>query len=822
MNTLPALLVVPVLALGLAAPGAARSAQEPGYRLPPPGVVRLVDAPPTPTASVSPDGRWLLLVERPSLPTLADVSRPWLPMAGTRVDPGAVRPWSASDPVGLVVQDLRAVRAGAAEGVERRLALPAEARVVSTAFSPDGGRLAYSLAAEGGSDLWVVELDGGEPRRVATRLAGVLDSGFGWTPDSAALVCLLRPEGFFEPPPRPPVPLGPRVQESRGRATPVRTYQDLLRDAHDEVLFAFYTTAQVARVDLEGRATPLGEPARVASAEPSPDGAHLLVEIVERPFSYVLPSWRFPRRFEVWSPDGEVERVVAEIPLGEGIPLHGVRTGPRSLQWRAGAPATLAWVEALDGGDPEAEVPHRDRWMTWDAPFADGAARELVRVEHRAWGVTWFADGARFVTTEFDRDVNRRRTLLHDPASDAGPVVLDDRNYRDRYADPGSLVTTRDARGSRVVREDGTSVYRSGRGASADGDRPFLDRLDLATGETVRLWRCAPGEYESVTGVVASRADAPPVVVTRRESASEPPNYHLLDLGAETGTALTEFPHPAPELAGIRKELLRYERDDGVALTATLYLPADHVEGERLPLVVWAYPLEFDDGATAGQVRGTPHRFTYPRGSSHLFFLTQGYAVLDGASMPVVGDPETVNDTFVEQIVAAARAGIEAAVERGAADPDRVGVGGHSYGAFMTANLLAHCDLFRAGVARSGAYNRTLTPFGFQSERRTLWEAPEVYFAISPFLHADDVDEPLLLLHGADDPNPGTFPVQSERMFHAIKGNGGVVRHVELPSEGHGYRARESVLHTLAEMFAWFDEHVKHAPPRAAEAGFGR
>ncbi|MBI5364995.1 MAG: S9 family peptidase, partial [Planctomycetes bacterium] len=383
------------------------------------------------------------------------------------------------------------------------------------------------------------------------------------------------------------------------------------------------------------------------------------------------------------------------------------------------------------------------------------------------------------------------------------------------------LLTTPNESGERVVRLDGNFVYRSGRGASKDGERPFLDRYDLRTKTTERLWQCASGTYETLVSVHASSAAAKPVVVTSFETPKEAPNFLLRDLGAEKPRALTHFPDPQPALRGVKQELVKYARADGVELSGTLYLPADWKPGTRLPLFVWAYPLEFTDAATAGQVSGSPNRFVRVRGASQILFALHGWAVLDNASMPVVGDPETMNDTFLEQIVAASKAAIDFCVERGVADRERVAVGGHSYGAFMTANLLAHCDLFKAGVARSGAYNRTLTPFGFQSERRTIWEAPKSYLALSPFLEAHKVNEPLLLIHGARDDNTGTFPIQSERMYAAIQGNGGKARLVLLPGEAHGYSARESVLHTVAEMFEWCDRYARDAQPAAANGARG-
>ena len=440
----------------------------------------------------------------------------------------------------------------------------------------------------------------------------------------------------------------------------------------------------------------------------------------------------------------------------------------------------------------------------------------MLRVEHRARGLTFLRDPSLVITAEYDRDRRWIRALLHDLDGSTAPRVLDDRSIRDRYADPGRITTVPTATGHRVVLQQGPWIFRAGGGASPEGVFPFLDRQNLQSMETERLWRCVEGVYESVAAVW--EADDGLRFITRHETPISPPNYRLHTPGPEAAVALTDFPDPTPQIRGIHKEVVTYKRADGVQLNATLYLPADYQPGTRLPLIVWAYPIEFNDPATAGQVSRSPYRFARIRGSSHLHLLTQGYAIMDGATMPIIGDPETMNDTFIEQAVASARAAIDKAVELGVADPDRVGVGGHSYGAFMTANLLAHSDLFRAGVARSGAYNRTLTPFGFQAERRPLWEARDVYFTVSPFMHADRITDPILLIHGELDNNSGTYPIQSRRLFKAIKGNGGIARLVMLPNESHGYRARESVLHVLAEMIDWYDRYLKYAEPGLAPA----
>ncbi|MEQ1893539.1 MAG: prolyl oligopeptidase family serine peptidase, partial [Planctomycetota bacterium] len=628
-----------------------------------------------------------------------------------------------------------------------------------------------------------------------------------------ALVVRLVPEGARAPEPKA-VPSGPAVQETSGSSTPLRTYQDLLADAESEARFEHFARVQLARIDVaSGALTKFGTPDLYVDASPSPDGSHWLVTTLERPFSYVLPWSLFPQTIELRTKDGAKVRTIAEVPAGENIPMEGVRTGPRGVTWQASAPATVVWSEALDGGDPAKKAEWRDRWLALAAPYT-GEPREFLRLAQRARGLSWFADGERYLAGEYDRDRRWLKTFQGSLSKPGEARVIEDRSSNDRYGDPGAPVTEVGPLGTRVVLEENGHLYRAGQGHSPAGPRPFFDRSSLADGKGTRLWQSAEGRYETYAGL-ARRGDKGLALLTSSESPIDPPNYQLRDLGAGSVTALTNFPDPTPEIRGLTQELLTYERADGVKLSGTLYLPAGYKPGTKLPLFVWAYPLEFNDAATAGQVTNSPHRFVRMRGPTHLVFAAQGWAVLDNATMPIVGDPATMNDTFLEQIVAASAAAIDACVAKGVADPERVLVGGHSYGAFMTANLLAHSDLFRAGIARSGAYNRTLTPFGFQSERRTLWEAPESYTKLSPFFRADAIDEPLLMIHGEKDSNPGTFPIQSERLYQAIKGNGGTARLVMLPGEDHGYQARESVLHTVAEMLEWGERHVRSAGPRA-------
>jgi dipeptidyl aminopeptidase/acylaminoacyl peptidase len=581
-------------------------------------------------------------------------------------------------------------------------------------------------------------------------------------------------------------------------------------------LFEYYASSQLALVDSRsGKTTDVGQPGIFQSAEPAPDGNHFLVARLHRPFSYLHPAFAFPRDVEVWDTKGRVVYKVASLPLADQVPIGGVPTGPRNYRWQPTAPATLVWVEALDSGDPKKKVPFRDRVLSLSAPFSE-APKEMLKTEQRFAGAAW-GEKNLLLVTDFDRDRRWTRTVIIDPSNPSvAPKTLWSRNVQDRYADPGTPVSRVLPNGERVILQNGGSIYLTGTGSTPEGDRPFLDRLDLQTLKTERLFRSDANQYESFVALLDDNAKE---FITRQESPTAAPNYYLRTTSASGGgapiRALTNYPDPTPQLRGIKKQLVTYKRADGVQCSFTLYLPPGYKEGTRLPTVVWAYPLEFNDAGTAGQVSGSTQRATQITGPSHLFFLLEGYAVLDNATMPVVGDPETVNNTYVEQIVMSAKAAIDKAAEMGVTDPERVGVGGHSYGAFMTANLLAHSDLFRAGIARSGAYNRTLTPFGFQSERRTIWEAPDLYMKVSPFLFANKINEPILFIHGEADDNPGTFPIQSERMYQAVKGNGGAVRLVTLPLEAHGYTGRETIEHVLYEMISWFDKYVKNAPSRA-------
>jgi len=783
------------------------------WKSPPPEIVRILDAPPAPMVSVDPTKQRLLLSHLTGLPPLADLARPMLRLAGSRIDPGTNGRHGPRRIVGLSLMQID-------DGKEKRVELPPDVDVGMPSWAQDGRRFAFTLTHGDGIEVWVGDAREGTARAVTPRRVNGTGRPFQWMPGGRALLCELVPEKRGAMPERPAVPAGPAIQESSADAGPVRTYQDLLRDAHDEALFDHFFTSELVLVDLEAGATrTIGAPALFDDVEPAPSGELLLVTRRVKPWSWLFPAGSFPAITEVWTLDGRLVREIERHPLLDNVPIEGVKTGPRAIGWRPDRPATLTWAEALDGGDPKRKVERRDRWMELDPAAPGGEPREILRTEHRFTGAQWLDRGDVALVREFDRDRRWMRAWIVDVSKAApAPRLLWDRSVQDRYGDPGVFLTTLNAAGRSVILTHDGALLLAGNGATRTGDRPFLARLGLADFASRRLWECEGECLESVATWLAPDGSR---ILTRHESPRDPPNWHVRELaGPSAGTrrAVTRFPDPAPQLRSIEKRLVTYARKDGVALSATLHLPPGFVEGQRRPLVVWAYPQEFNDAATAGQVSGSPWQFTMLRGTSHLFLLLCGYVVMDGATMPVVGDPETANDTFVEQIVASAQAAIDHADALGAGDRARVGVGGHSYGAFMTANLLAHCDLFRAGVARSGAYNRSLTPFGFQNERRTFWEAPDVYMRLSPFTHATKINEPLLLIHGELDNNQGTFPIQSERLYQAVKGAGGTARLVLLPHEAHGYQARESTLHVLAEMIEWFDRHLKVVAP-AASAG---
>jgi len=825
---LVALLLVPAIGFGQT-PAAPQVAMTSGYNQPPQNILDIMRAPSPPVPYVSPTGDRILLVSWEDYPSIARVATPFLRLAGVRIEPKNHSKHDTPGGYGIAPSARSFDLVNVSDGAVTHVSLPEGGCPGSPEWSADGKRFAFANVAADSVELWVGDAKTGAVHRIpGVMLNPMLEDEFQWMPDQKTLLVKLVPQQLGPPPARPEIPFGPSIQESTGADAQSSTYEnrDTLNNLYDEDLFDYYATAQIALIDTDsGSISSIGKPDRYAQLDPAPDGRNLLVEILHKPYSYITTHERFPRNLDVWDlakPSSVVSHSVASLPLADRVPIHGVPLGPRHFSWRATDPATLVWAEALDGGDWNVQVPNRDKVMLLKAPFL-GSPEEVLRTEQRYAGLIWGEQPGVALMTEYDENRHWRRSFLvnlDEPKQP--PRLLWDLSTDERYANPGNPVRRRLPNGAIVLRQDRDAIFLAGTGASTEGDRPFLDRLDLRTMRSERLFRSSKTEYEYF---LAFTAPGSRQFLTWNQSPNTPPNAfnRKLDAGIKapsgeavfksTSVALTHIPNPTPEVGRIQKRLVKYKRADGVDLSFTLYTPPGYQEGTRVPTILYAYPLDYADASKAGQVSGSQATFTRLR--NYRLLLMAGYAIIDNAAFPVVGDPKKAYDTYLEQLVADAKAAVDEAVRLGVADPERIGVTGHSHGALMTANLVAHSDLFRAGVATSGSYNKSLTPFGFQNERRSVWEVPEVYRNVSPFFYADKLKTPLLIVHGADDANPGTTPLQASKLYEAIRGNGGTTRLVMLPHEPHWYAARESNEQLVYEMLRWFDTHVKNAPPRA-------
>ena len=830
---LAAAVLFATLTSGLVAQSAPKATVKPaeatsGYNQPPKEILDVMRAGSPPQPIVSPTHDSILLVSWQDYPSMARVATPFLRLAGVRVEPANHSKHDTPGGYGITPCATNYDLVHVADSKQLHVALPGTACPGEPVWAADGKHFAFVNLATDSVELWIGDAATAQAHKIPTvRLNPMFDDAFLWMPDQKTLLVKLVPKTLGPPPKETNAPIGPSIQETTGQKGTSSTYEvrDTLNNKHDEDVFDYYAATQLALINVATEAVmPIGKQANYEDLDPAPDGKHVRVTYIHKPYSYVTTHDRFPQEVEVWDisqPTHVSVHTIASLPLADRVPIHGVPLGPRDFDWRATDPATLVWAEALDGGDWNVNVPQRDKIMLSKAPF-DAPAAEIARTEQRYSGYAWSEKPGVALLTEYDQNKHWRKTYqvnVDDPQQK--PRLLWDLSTDELYKDPGRTVRRQLPNGPSVILQEGDSIYLRGQGASPEGDRPFLDRLNLSSQQSERLFRSEKTCYEQFLAFTGSDTKS---FLTWHQSPTDPPNAFKRTLGnqidppvaeatySSTSAPITHIPDPAPAVRAIKKRLVKYKRADGLDLSFTLYTPPDYKEGTRVPTILYAYPLDYADSSTAGQVSGSQQTFTQLR--QYRLLLLAGYAIIDRAAFPIIGDPKKAYDTYLDQLVADAKAAVDEAVRQGVADPDRIGVTGHSHGALMTVNLVAHSDLFRAGVATSGSYNKTLTPFGFQNERRSVWEAPDVYVKVSPFFVADKIKTPILLMHGAEDANPGTIPLQSVKLYEAIRGNGGTTRLVLLPHEPHWYTAMESNEQEVYEMLTWFDKYVKNAPPR--------
>ncbi|PRD49332.1 S9 family peptidase [Sphingobacterium haloxyli] len=776
------------------------------YQKPSEEILALADFKRPPSVMLSPDKQWMVLSYRATYKSLEELNQQEVRLAGLRINPIT----NISSRV-TYVNDIRLKRLGD-DGEVEVSGLPEHPRIANMSFSPDDKFLALTHTAADGVELWVVELETAQARKLTdTDLNAAMGRPYTWYGDGNALLISKLPTE------RPALidsskdlPIGPIVSTSDGQISQLRTYQDLLKNPHDEANFETLAQSELYTVNLEGQQSKFLDKALYDQYAFSPDGQYLLVTVIKRPFSYVVSLRSFPQETTVYDLEGNPIKVVNEVPLNEIQPkgFSSTRKGKRHMYWRGDKPASLYYVEALDGGDASQVATYRDELFSWEAPF-DRNPVSLVKVTDRFSNVIWGDDEHALIYTSW-YDTRSEKIFALNPKTKDQRLVLE-RNSQDRYKAPGDVYTARNGYGRHVIYMDKNNSYWVSDGYTKEGQFPYIAEMDWSTLNRKHIYTVDnPGKKEDIVSLVdVKKGD----ILVSIQSQTEYPNFYLKNIRKNKVTALTAFKNPFQSLEGVYKEVIHYKRNDGVNLSGTLYLPAGYdreAKSAKLPLLIWAYPTEYKDRTTAGQSTANPHAFTFPSYGSFVYWVTKGYAVLDNAAFPIIGEgEEEPNDTFIEQLIANGAAAIDAVDNLGYIDKSRVGVGGHSYGAFMTANLLSHSDLFAVGIARSGAYNRTLTPFGFQREQRNYWDDPGLYNRMSPFMNAEKMKTPMLLIHGDADNNPGTFTLQTERYFQALKNLGAPVRMVLLPLESHGYAAEENILHTLWEQDQFLEKYLK-------------
>lgn len=778
------------------------------YQQPPKLMADMLLAKPTPAVSFDDKANWMLLSERNSYPTVEELGQPEARIAGMRINPNN---FSLSRQTFINNFKLRKVNQ---ENELQVKGLPATLLASSVSWSPSQTKIAFLQNNADAVDLYVIDVATQTAKKINKRPLNTLMGGaYSWLDDNTLIYkTTLQPASAA--PKRPITPMGPSIQENYGKAAPIRTYQDLMKTPYDEQLFSFMATAQLV-INKNGVENNIGKPNIYTTISPSPDKQYLMIRTLRKPFSYLVPAQLFASTVSIIDLTGKELKKLADLPSGEGSPsgFDNVQNVPRSFDWRDDEAATITWCMPLDSGMIAKKVEFHDAVYALKAPF-QGEATELFKTTMRFRGVSW---GTSQLALVMEGLTGKQVARMHRFNPSTGSLeMLMQRNTTDAYNNPGSPVTTKNQFGRQVLMlvDNGTKLLMNNTtGSSPNGDLPFLAKFDLQTKQQEIIWRCSPGQFEFISDVVDANTMT---FISRKETQTSTPNYFMKDLLKKIADRpITKFTNPYPQLEGITKEKIKYKRADGVDLTGDLYLPKGYnaAKDGPLPVFMWAYPREFNSAADAAQVRGSKDRFTNISWGSPIFWVTQGYAVLDNAEMPIVAtsSDKKPNDNFIEQLKLNAEAAVQKLVDLGVGDKNRMAVGGHSYGAFMTAHLLSHTNLFKAGIARSGAYNRSLTPFGFQNEDRTYWQASQLYFDMSPFSYANKVKTPILLIHGEMDDNQGTFPIQSERYYSAIKGHGGTSRYVVLPYEAHGYRGRENVLHMLWEQHQWLEKYVKNA-----------
>ncbi|MGM0582210.1 MAG: alpha/beta hydrolase family protein [Bacteroidota bacterium] len=779
------------------------------YQKPPKEILELVDAPLAPSVLIDKKGENVVLLYRDPYKSIAELSEEELRLGGLRINP--------KTNIGSRTRYYNDIKTKKAlkDKITDVEGLPESPRLANFNWSPDQSMIAFTHTTLTGVEIWILNIKD----KKATRLMGAMaNANMGnpieWKKDNSGLLVNVLPEDRKELiDTDEAIPSGPVVSVSDGEKAQNRTYQDLLSSPNDEFNFEQLALSKIVSLDLNGNATDFLPTAMYSNVSVSPNGNYVMVSKIKTPFSYIVPYYRFPNETNIFDLEGNLISQVNDVPLQEVLPkgFMSVRTGKRSMNWRNDKPATLIYAKALDEGDPENEVEYRDEVYQLEAPFK-GEGKPLLKTINRYRYIQWGSDDMAIAHDYWWNTRNMKAYVFNPSDSEQEPEVLFDRNYQDQYNDPGSFVTTKNEFNEYVLEMDGSKAFLMGDGYTPEGQFPFVDEIDLKTKKTNRLYR---SEYTDKLENLYSSVDMKKgTILVRIESKTDYPNYYFRNIRKKDDLKqITSFDNPFKSMQNVHKEVISYEREDGLSLDGTLYLPVDYdkSEKEKKPMILWAYPREYKDKSSAGQNTSNPNEFIYPYYGSPIYWVTQGYVVLDGAAFPIVGEgEEEPNDTFRKQLVDNAKAAIDAVDEMGYVDRNRVAVGGHSYGAFMVANLLSHSDLFAAGIARSGAYNRTLTPFGFQSEERTYWDSPETYYNMSPFMHAEKMKTPLLLIHGQADNNSGTYPLQSERYFNALKGLGATARLVMLPKESHGYSAKESILHMLWEQHEWLEKYVKN------------